>query len=217
MSVIKTDPLYEQEIPALLLHHIPPVDVSTFRRGVALAGLVPYFLKQTYHPAKAPKFCMLPELGDPVGKHVAERRRGGAPRSRDQERPHQRPIKPLRSRRDVREDVGKAGDQVDHRRISLRCVRDQAAEIDARGDPEDRRHVPRELLGADHPRGRINLGQTLQGLLREVQALSQCFDMRAQLHVVHAPVRLQAVQASDLGDQVHDPVVASHQLAQAGR
>ena len=65
--------LNQQEIPALLLHHVPPVDVPALFSSVLRARLAPYFLKQAYHPSEATEVCMLAETLNSICEGLTER------------------------------------------------------------------------------------------------------------------------------------------------
>lgn len=160
---------------------------------------------------------MFAQTGDAVGKHRPKRGRRGAHGPRNQQRPDQRPIEAVRAGRDEGERAGEAGDEVEHERAELVGVGHQAEQIDAGGDAEDGGHVDGQLLGADGTGGGIGVLQPLVGGFGAIQTLAQGLDVQAELHVLDAAGGLQPVQAGDLGDQVHDPILASHQLAQPGR
>lgn len=76
--------LDQQEIPALLPHHVPPVDVLPLASGRRFIVVPPSVLENLTHAAKGAEIGRFAELCAPVVEHGTEARTSGRHASRDQ-------------------------------------------------------------------------------------------------------------------------------------
>ena len=91
--------------------------------------------------------------------------------------------------------------------------RDEAAEINASREPKGSSHVLGELLRGEGSIGiEGHLGPRLAHL-GETNLVAECMNVLAENHVIHA-IALERLETSDLGDEVHDPVITSHELTE---
>ncbi len=216
--------LDEQEIPALHLHDIPPVDVRLWSLGRDAdgrlsrlgVGLEPDLVEKARDATKAAIVGQVTELNHAVLEEAPEARAGDADGATDEIDPDQRAVEARGPGGDVLEHGGELLDEADAARLAGVEAGDQAAEVDAGGETEGDGHVLAQLLGAqavvgiegDLGRGLADLGQA--------DLVAKDVDVLAEGDVVHA-VPLERLEAGDLRDEVHDAVLAAHQLAQAQR
>ena len=93
---------------------------------------------------------------------------------------------------------------------------DEAAEVDASGKTESGGDVLAQLLGAQGPVGVVRLDKSALVDLGVADFVAEAADVIAEGNVIHA-MALERLEAGNLRDEVHDAILAAHQLAQAKR
>lgn len=215
--------LDEQEIPASNLHHVPPVDVrrrslrfrargagrADFRKAVVLA---PNFAEEGSHAAKGAAVGKVTKGADALLGVRAECAAGSAHGAADEVDPDQAAVKARGTRGDALEDAGQLVQKVHRRRLAGAEAGNQAAEVNASRQAESAGDVLGQLLG----RQRAVLGvwgaRSFLVDLGHADLLAQRRHVLAKHKVVHA-AGLERFEACNLRDEVHDAVVAAHELA----
>jgi len=207
--------LDQQEVPALHLHHVSPGDILRLAaRGRLLVRATPHLLEQTHDAAEAAEVRDVAQLPDALGEERPEGRARRAHGAADKVHPDHAPVEPVRPAGDELQDLGELRHQADAAGLAGAEARDQAAEVDARGEAEGGRDVLAQLLRAQRA---VHAERDLRPRLAHLgqpDLVAEAVHELADLDVVHA-VELQRLEAGDLGDEVHDAVFAAHELAQA--
>lgn len=208
--------LDQQEIPALHLHYISPGDVmclSTARTELPI-DMAPHFLQQTRYSAERSKVCQVAKALQALLEERPEWRAGSRDGTANQVNPNERAIEANLARWDELQSLSQLGDESDARGLRRREAWHKAAEVDARGNAERRCDVLAQLLWAQDAVGvEWDLWSRVVDL-RETDLVAERVDVLAQLDVIHA-VLLESLETSDLGDQIHDSVLATHQLTKS--
>lgn len=207
--------LDKKEIPTLLSHHVPPVDALSFASCQRLIIYVPNMSKQLSNSSDRAEARRIAHLSHALEEDIAEWRVRKGGRACNEDRPDERSIEAFWAGRDeihrVREHVDKVCD------VLLLAIeaRDQRAQIDPSSEAEDGRHIRTELLRPESSCGRIGIVERWHITFSDGDVIAEQLDMCAKLDLIHAVV-LQCFQASNLGDQEHDAVVAAHELTETG-
>lgn len=169
-------------------------------------------MKEVDHPPEGPVVGGLAQHLATFGEHASEGGGGDRVDAADQQGPDEAAVEAVGAGGDeVGHQVRHLGDQVDGRGLVPVVLGDQGAEVDPGGLAEDGGDVLGELFGPEYP----GLGvRDLRGIggLDLVQGLGERGDVTAQGDVVQSAVGLERVEAGHLGEQVHDQVVAPHQV-----
>ncbi|KAL2287256.1 hypothetical protein FJTKL_05761 [Diaporthe vaccinii] len=200
--------LDEQEIPALHLHHVPPVDKR-------LLSLLLRFLRldASRCACRGARRASKASLGDTVFEERSERRSYATHRPAEQVDPNQGTVKAAWPGRDVLQDVRQTFNEVDAAGLGWVESRHKTAQVDARCEAESLRHVLGQLLRAQRAVGiEGHLGTSLAHL-GEADLVTKDMDMLAQCNVVHA-IALERFEAGNFTDEIHDAILAAHELAE---
>jgi hypothetical protein len=179
-------------------------------------GASPDFLQEPGHPAKAAKLGLIAEPVDAFGENAAQGARRYREGAADQERPHERAVEAIRSGGNELHGFGESRDQVDGALLVSVELGHQGAEVDAGGQAEQRGHNFRQLPGSNRARTRVYGAQGIVVAFGGVQLLRQERDVGTNGDVVDLLLQPEGIQTGDLGQEIHDAVFATHQLAQAG-
>ena len=207
--------LDQQKVPLVLLHHGPPVDVLL----ILLLRPAPYFPKQAFHPAKRAKLGVFTQAFASFSKDSAEGGVWCGDTAGDQERPDERTLEAVGSAWDELERLGHLANQVHRRGRVLVEARYQRAEVDASGKTEGGRHVSSKLLGSKSTCARermVDVGPVLAAAVpfQRTNLFCQRVDMAAEENIIDTTLELESLEAGNLRDDVHDAVVAAHELAE---
>lgn len=105
--------LDQQEVPALLSHHVPPVDTLS----VALREVVvvdhPYFIEELLYSSKGAKVRGVTEKVGALSKHLAETRVWQRNGSSDKERPNKSAVESIDACRNLVHSLAKCAHKVD--------------------------------------------------------------------------------------------------------
>lgn len=174
----------------------------------------PDLLEEKSDAAKATVVGEFAETDDALGELGAEGGEGGADGAGNEVDPDETAVEAVGARGDELEHVRQLGDEADAALLGRGEAGDEAAEVDAGGEAVGGSDVLGELAGTEDAVGIEGDGGRGGGELGEAELVAEGVDVLAQLNLVHAVV-LESLEAGNLRDEVHDAVVAAHELAQA--
>ena len=244
-EVMRQPVSYQDKVtPAVLPHHVPPVDVLYLRsvcvrcrirsfrwwradplggdgrrlavggRDGDVVGTAPDLADEADHAAEGAELSLLAEALHAVFDHTADGRRGDREGAADEQRPDEGAIEAVRARGDELHSICEIGDQVDVRLVVAVVAGHERAEVDAGGDAVECCHYFRELTRTDGAGVGVDGRQVVVVALRGVELLREQRDVRADCDVVDFVLQAQRVEAGDLGEEVHDSVFAAHEFTQ---
>lgn len=136
-------------------------------------------------------------------------------RAGNEQRPDERAVEAGWSRGNVVQCFDESRDQVDGAGLVAIEARHETAEVDTGGNAEEAGHVLCQDISADGACGRgVGVFEGLVGGFGEFELLAERRDVRADGHGVNAVGGSEGVETGDFGDEVHDAVIAAHELAE---
>ena len=243
-EVMRQPVSYQNKVtPAVLLHHVPPVDVLYSRgvcvrcrgfrwrsadplggdgRGLAVGGgdghvvrATPDLAYEADHAAEGAELGLFVEALHAVFDDAADGRGRDREGAADEQRPDEGAVEAFGARGDELHGVCEVGDQVDVGLVVAVVARDERAKVDACGDAVKCCHYFRELTWADGAGVGVDGCQVVVVALGGVELLREQRDVGADCDVVDFVLQAQCIEAGDLGEKVHDSVFAAHELTQS--
>ena len=157
---------------------------------------------------------LLAKLSQAILKESSEAGARQADGSTDEVDPNEASIEPIGARRNVLKHMSELLNQCLSRLLAGVEAGNKAAQVDASSKSESSGNVLGQLFGRKAAIGiEGHLGARLVHL-SESKLLTQSRDVLAESEVVHA-VLLEGLEAGDLRDEVHDTIIAAHELPKA--
>jgi hypothetical protein len=211
LSSRRADTSNQQEVPALLVHRVPPVDTLNGALCEVVVVDPPDFAEEFLDSSKRAQLRSVAQLASALRKHSAEGRVGESDRSSHKKGPDQRAVETSGSSGDVLHCLAEGVDQVDAALLGAIKARNKAAKVDAGGEAEDCSHVLAKLPWEKLTSWCACHVQRPMGRLCEADLLTKKLNVLAQLGLIHV-LKLERLEAGNLRDQVHDSVFATHEL-----
>lgn len=174
--------------------------------------LVPDLAEDCHHATKGAAVTHVAQLGDAVLQVSAESAASSADGAANEVDPDHAAVEAIDAVGDALQSMGELVQQCHGRGLVGAEAGDEAAEVDASCQAESSGDVLGQLLGGETAVLVEGKAGDFFTNLRHGDLLAQRGHVLAQHKVVHAAL-LERLEAGNLRDEVHDTVIATHQLA----